>query len=180
MDSFPASLPSEPDSGDEVRELIGEVAKRHNLVLAPGDPLFVVLTIIEVAAGRFLEKGAAILATEREASLVAMQRAAAASKAQAESLITAAAEYVAKTTRAANAELAVALTGAAAAERARVDVAAKDARRLLWAGSIVLAIVFAIVTGIAIGTWLTPEAKEPVLRCPSFTIPHSASSPEQS
>ena len=179
MDSGPPffTMPPQESGEDEVRRLIGEIAKRHNLVLGQGDPLFVVLTIFEAAAARFLEKGSGVLASEREASLAALERAAAASKEQAASLITAAAEYIAKTTRSANEELAAALTGAAAAERTRIDMAAKDARRLLWGGSLVLAVIAAIVTGIAIGTWLAPEAKEKVLRCPGFAAPRTTVSP---
>ena len=69
MDSFPPSLPSEPGSAEEIHRLIGEVAKRHRIILAPGDPLFVMLTLLELVTGRYLEKADAILKAERESSL---------------------------------------------------------------------------------------------------------------
>ncbi|MBI4723990.1 MAG: hypothetical protein HY765_03040 [Rhodomicrobium sp.] len=171
MDSLLPSLPSEPGNAQEIERLIGEIAKRHKIILAPGDPLFVVLTLLELVTGRYLEKEDVILQAQREASAGAMERAAGSAKMTAEGLITAAADYVAKTSRSSAGELTEALTRAAAAERARIDLAAKDARRLLWTGSIVLAVLFSILAGIAIGTWLAPDAKDRLLHCPSFTQP---------
>ena len=168
MDS---SLPSSSsDPAEEIQRLIGEVAKRHRIILAPGDPLFVILTLLELVTGRYLEKADAILKAERETSLEAMERAAALAKTTAEGIITAAADYVAKTSRSSMGELTEALTSAVATERAKVELAAKDARRLVWLGSIVLAILFSIVIGIAIGSWLAPEVKDRLLHCPGFAV----------
>ncbi|MFT4080214.1 hypothetical protein [Rhodomicrobium sp.] len=166
MDSFPPSSPSEPDREAEIHRLIGEVAKRHRIILAPGDPLFVVLTLLELVTDRYLEKADAILKAERDASLDAMERAAASAKTSGEGLITAAADYVAKTVRSSTVELTDALSGTAAAERARIELTARDARRVTWLGSIVLAILFSILTGIAIGIWLAPDANGRFLHCP--------------
>ncbi|MBJ7532579.1 hypothetical protein JDN40_00265, partial [Rhodomicrobium vannielii ATCC 17100] len=150
----------------EIHRLIGKVAKRHRIILAPGDPLFVVLTLLELVTDRYLEKADAILTAERDASLDAMERAAASAKTTGEGLITAAADYVAKTVRSSTAELTDALTSAAAAERAKIELAAKDGRRVVWIGATLLAILFSILTGIAIGIWLAPDANGRFLNCP--------------
>ena len=174
MDSSPPSSPSEPGSAEEIHRLIGEVAKRHKIILAPGDPLFVVLTLLELVTGRYLEKADAILKAERETSLEATERAAASAKTTAEGIITAAAEYVAKTSRSSMGELTEALTSAAAAERAKIELAAKEGRRVVWIGATLLAILFSILIGIAIGGWLTPEAKDRFFHCTSFKNSASA------
>ncbi len=165
MDSLPPSLPTEPGTAEEIHRLIGEIAKRHKIIMAPGDPLFVVLTLLELVTGRYLEKADLILQAQREASVGAMERAAASAKITAEGLITAAADYVAKISRSSVGELTEALTRTAVAERAKIDLAAKDARRVLWFGSTVLAVLFSILAGIVIGAWLAPEAKDRPLHC---------------
>jgi len=171
MDSFPPSSPSEPDPEAEIHRLIGEVAKRHRIILAPGDPLFVVLTLLELVTDRYLEKADAILKAERDTSLDAMERAAASAKTTGEGLITAAADYVAKTVRSSTVELTDALSGTAAAERAKIELAAKDGRRAVWIGATLLAVLLSILIGIAIGAWLAPEVKDRGLRSPAVTLP---------
>ncbi len=168
MDSLDPSFAAEPDPAQEVQRLIGEIARRHKIVLGPGDPMFVMLSLLELAVNRYLEKADEVLSRQREASVAVIERAAAAAKGQAEVLITSAAGYVAKQVKGSIAELSEALTKEAAAERARIGAAAKNARRALWAASLVLAVLFSILIGIVIGTWLAPEVKERVWRCPGF------------
>jgi hypothetical protein len=71
-------------------------------------------------------------------------------------LITSAANYHVKTTRAAVEELAAALTQAAAVERARVETLARDARRLVWLGALVWVAILSVAIGVAMGAWLAP------------------------
>ncbi len=168
MDSLDPSFAAEPDPAQEVQRLIGEIARRHKIVLGPADPMFVMLSLLELAVNRYLEKADEVLSRQREASVAVIERAAAAAKGQAEVLITSAAGYVAKQVKGSIAELSEALTKEAAAERARIGAAAKNARRALWAASLVLAVLFSILIGIVIGTWLAPEVKEWVWRCPGF------------
>lgn len=167
---LPSSPPSEPDPEDEIKRLIGEVAKRHKILVAHDDPSFLFLTLLELVSSRHLEKSDGILAMRGEALLDALERAAGAAKTTGEQLITAAADYVAKQTRSSVAELTEALTRAAAAERAKIDLTAKDARRVLWVSSCAAVAVLSILIGVAIGTWLAPDMTERVFRCLSFTI----------
>ncbi len=166
MDTF--LPPPEPDRGEEIQRLIGEIARRHKIVLAPSDPMFVMLSLLELTVNRYLEKADEVLSRQREASVAVIERAAAGAKSQGEVLITSAADYVAKQVKGSIGELSEALTKEAAAERALIDAAARNARRALWASSLVLAVLFSILTGIVIGTWLAPEVKEWVWRCPGF------------
>ena len=168
MDSLSPSPASGPDEAQEIQRLIGEVAKRHKIVLTDDEPVFVVLTIFKLAIERYLEKADQLLTSQREASVGVMERAASAAKGQAEALITSAADYVAKQVKGSIGELSEALAKEAVAERARIDAAARSARRALWAASLVLAVLVSILIGIVIGTWLAPDVKERLCRCPGF------------
>ena len=79
MESLAPPFPSEPDPDEEIRRIIGEVAKRHKIVVGPDDPTLAVLTMLELVAGRYLERADAMLQTQREGMLGAMERAAGAS-----------------------------------------------------------------------------------------------------
>src|SRR5262245_196576 len=97
MESSPLSSPLEPETeGEEVRRLIGEIAKRHRMVVAPDDPLFVVLTVFELFSKKHLEKCETILRSKLEAASERDERRDAAAKTAAEQIITAAADYHAK------------------------------------------------------------------------------------
>ena len=182
MDNFPPLSHAEPDPAEEIRRLVGEIARRHNIVVAPDDPLFVVLTMLELVAGRYLEKNEAALQAQREAWTDALDRAEARAKAVAEGLITAAAQYVAVTTRAPLAEYVEAIKAASAAEWAKIDAAAagmraqaKKARWVLWGSAISLAVLSAILIGTAIGAWLAPDTANRFSTCPRImasAIPH--------
>ena len=177
MENLPPPFSAEPDPAGETRRLIGEIARRHNIVVAPDDPLFVVLTMLELVAGRYLERTEATLQAQREAWIEALDRAEARARASAESLITAAAQYVATTTRAPLAEYVEAIKAAAAAERAKIDASAaemrteaKKARWVLWGSAIVLAVLSAILIGTAIGAWLTPDVTSQFSTCPRIIV----------
>jgi hypothetical protein len=173
MDSFPPLSHAEPDPAEEIRRLVGEIARRHNIVVAPDDPLFVILTMLELVAGRYLEKNEATLRSQRESWIDALDRAEARAKAAAEGLITAAAQYVAVTTRAPLAEHVEAIKAATAAERAKIDAAAagmraetKKARWILWGSAIAFAVFSAVLIGTAIGAWLAPDTANRSSACP--------------
>lgn len=102
-----------------VDDLIAEAAKRHNILLGPDEPYFVMLTLNELVVSRYV----AFLLNQIEAARgqATLDRAEQleAAKKLGESLVTAAADYVAKQRRASVEELTEALTRAASAERAR-------------------------------------------------------------
>jgi hypothetical protein len=60
MDHPPIGL-----SNRDIERLIGDVAKRHNLLLRPDDPLLITVTLNELLLGRALERiEAAIIASQ--------------------------------------------------------------------------------------------------------------------
>lgn len=172
MENSPPFLetPLEPD--DETQRLIGEVAKRHGIVLGSGDPLCVVLTVLELFLNRYLTRLDGMFQAHQAVSFEAMDRSSDAAKAIAEQLITGAAHYHVKTARDAVEELAAALAQAAAAERARIERLAKDARRLIWIGGLLWAAILSVAIGMAIGAWLAPAAcsRAPNPQSGSYTL----------
>jgi hypothetical protein len=163
MGSSPFSSETPPEPDDETQRLIGEVAKRHGIVLGSGDPLCVVLTVLELFLDRYLSRLDGMFQAHQAVSFEALDRSSEAAKAVAEQLITSAANYHVKTTRAAAEELAAALSQAAAAERVRVEKLARDARRLVWIGALVWVAILSVAIGVAIGAWLTPAAAPKLL-----------------
>jgi hypothetical protein len=156
MENSPYSLETPPEQDDETQRLIGEVAKRHGIVLGSGDPLCIVLTVLELFLDRYLSRLDGMFQAHQAVSFEALDRSSEAAKAVAEQLITSAANYHVKTTRAAAEELAAALAQVTAAERARLETLARDARRLIWIGGLVWVAILSLVIGVAIGAWLAP------------------------
>ena len=167
MESLASPFPSEPDPDEEIRRIIGEVAKRHKIVVGPDDPTLAVLTMLELVAGRYLERADAMLQTQREGMLGAMERAAGASKTAVEGLVTAAAGYHVKTTRSSAVEMAATVTKAGAVALEKIELATKNAQWLLWISWASLIALVAIAIGVGIGTWISPDAKTPALHCPA-------------
>jgi hypothetical protein len=98
----------------DVKELIGEVAKRHHILLSEDDPVLVTLTLNELILTRaILEIEAHIQACKEQASIAAAEHIAA-SKALAEDIVTAGAAYLVGELRAAVAEATAALGEAVA------------------------------------------------------------------
>ena len=163
MENSPYSSETPPEPDDETQRLIGEVAKRHGIVLGSGDPLCIVLTVLELFLDRYLSRLDGMFQAHQAVSFEALDRSSEAAKAVAEQLITSAANYHVKTTRAAVEELAAALAQAAAAERARVETLARDARRLVWIGALVWVAILSVAIGVAIGAWLAPAVAPKLL-----------------
>jgi hypothetical protein len=161
MENSPYSLETPPEQDDETQRLIGEVAKRHGIVLGSGDPLCIVLTVLELFLDRYLSRLDGMFQAHQAVSFEVLDRSSEAAKAVAEQLITSAANYHVKTTRASAEELAAALTQGAAAERARVETLAREARRLVWIGALAWVALLSIAIGVAIGAWLaTPTSSK--------------------
>ncbi|MFZ1110224.1 MAG: hypothetical protein WAN43_17975 [Rhodomicrobium sp.] len=163
MESSPFSSPPPLEPDDETQRLIGEVAKRHGIVLGSGDPLCVVLTVLELFLDRYLSRLDGMFQAHQAVSFEALDRSSEAAKAIAEQLITSAANYHVKTTRAAAEELAAALAKAAAAELVRVEKLARDARRLVWIGALVWVAILSVALGVVIGGWLAPPWRQSFL-----------------
>lgn len=111
-----------------IQELIGEVAKRHNVLLGPNDPILVTLTLHELIVGGYV----ADVSTQLEGQFDQLSGATAqhvqAAKEIAQSLITRSAEYVEGRIRTTGEELANELRAAMIADVAAARKAALEAR----------------------------------------------------
>ena len=88
MENSPYSSETPPEPDDETLRLIGEVAKRHGIVLGSGDPLCIVLTVLELFLDRYLSRLDGMFQAHQAVSFEALDRASDAAKAIAEQLIT--------------------------------------------------------------------------------------------
>jgi hypothetical protein len=149
-----SSLPDEARD-EEVKRLIGEIARRHNILVPPSDPLFVVVSALELVIARYLERTDAMLQAQREACLAASERHATNAKAVGEQIVTAAGDYGVKLLRTSAQEISETITRSGQAELAKLHAASTEARRLLWLGSFVSTAGVAAAVGVAIGALLT-------------------------
>lgn len=145
------------------KELIGEVAKRHGVLLGPTDPVFVTVSLNELVVGRLIEQVAArmeVASNDFSAAAVQQRQAAVAA---ASALITEAAQYMAEQAHQAGDELAdriaerIARETKAAREDARSTVAAArriKATALYAAGTAIAAAALAV--GLVLGRAVTP------------------------
>jgi len=113
-----------------VQQMIGEVARRHGLALDPDDPVFVTVTLNETAVRRMLAECAALLEAAAARMEEVSRAQAAGAKAAGESLITAAADYVAAAVRTAAAEAEQRIASAGERELARLTAASAGVDRL--------------------------------------------------
>lgn len=148
----------------DTRELIDEVARRHGVLLDPGDPIFATVTLNERIVAGVVEQVAAMLeATTDQLSAAAAQQQEAA-RTTAAALITSSAAYIVDQAQKAGDELAVRLRDGLAAEIARAQGAARDAGRTevtaRWIGTtavgalgLLLGVLLGVLIGWALAHW---------------------------
>ena len=144
----------------DTRELIGEVARRHGVLLDPADPIFATVTLNERIVARAVEQVGAMLeaATDQLSAAAAQQQDAA--RATAAALITGSATYIVDQAEKAADEMAVRLRDGFAADLARVHDSAREAGRTeaaaRHAGRITvgaLGLLFGVLIGWAFAQW---------------------------
>lgn len=145
------------------KELIGEVAKRHGVLLGPTDPVLVTVTLNELVVGRLIEHVAARMeAASNDFSAAAVQQRQAAA-ASASALITEAAQYMAEQAHQVGDELADRIAERIAREtkaaRADAQSAVAAARRIkttaIYAAGTAIAAA-ALAVGLVLGRAVTP------------------------
>jgi hypothetical protein len=149
-------MPMEPPPIDlsklDIERLISDVAKRHNLLLRPDDPLFITVTLNELLLARALERiEAAVIASQDQIAAGTAQQIATA-KVLGERLITAAAGHLAGQVREAAGEAADRIGSAVAAELQAAREAAKTvstARGSAWLAVTIAIAAAAIAATIA-------------------------------
>lgn len=145
------------------KELIGEVAKRHGVLLGPTDPVLVTVTLNELVVGRLIEQVTVRMeAASNDFSAAAVQQRQAAAE-SASALITEAAQYMAEQARQVGDELAARIaeriareTNAARADAQKAAAAARTIKTSVMyaAGTAIAAAALAI--GLVLGRAVTP------------------------
>ena len=147
----------------QIEEAIGEVARKHNLLLSPDDPLLVTITLNEVILRRVLEgQRQAIEAAQDQISAGTAQQIEAA-KQVAGIIVTGAADYLTSEFRQTAAILKAELLAAMEGEERKTlgaTEAARQAQRLAWSGALVALGVAGLL--IALGVVLPQAYCEPV------------------
>jgi hypothetical protein len=143
----------------EIEAAIGEVARKHNLLLSPDDPLMVLVTLNEMILARMLE-------TQQRALEAALDQISAGAAQQVDAarevagvVITGGADYVAGEIRRATAALKIDLLEAVETAKAEARQAADGARlaeRRCWQIALVLAVSVSLVLGAAATASLLP------------------------
>ncbi|HEY6005588.1 MAG TPA: hypothetical protein VIV57_22090 [Anaeromyxobacter sp.] len=139
-----------------VQDLIGEVAKRHNVLVDPQDPVFIAVTLNELLLAEHVQKVQAALDRAEQVTAHASNRHLETVRWTAATLIADSSKHVADQVRAAGSALRTQLQHAVrelivAAEAAATE-AARQRRASQWAA--VAAIGCAcLVIGMAVATW---------------------------
>jgi hypothetical protein len=151
----------------EIERAIGEVARQHNLLLSPDDPLLVTITLNEVILQR-------IIARQLQAIEAAQDQIAAGSAQQIETarqiagiVVTGAADYVAGELKATAAALKADWLVAVEAEKKRILQAAAEARqaqRLAWQAALAIGALLCLLIGAVIGFALDLSGSAPAVQ----------------
>lgn len=141
------------DKRTEAQRLAAEVAKRHNRVISPDDPIFLIITLNELAQEKFVERIETMLKeTSYHISALNIQQREAA-KAIAEQAIAGGADYVAKTALAAMEEFRAAAKETMAHELAALRRAGeevqKQRRTVGWMAVLVIGVAAMLIGALA-------------------------------
>lgn len=138
----------------DIQAAVGEVAKRHNLLLSQDDPLLVLVTLNEVILKRLIEKQEAAIKGSQDQIAAGTAQYLGAAKEAAAVIITRAAKFldegVREATEAHKREL-LAVTAAGKEELAASVAEARAASRSAWYGAITVVAVACTALGITIG-----------------------------
>jgi hypothetical protein len=141
----------------DIQRLIGEAARRHGVLLEPNDPLFVAVTLNEMAlAGLIGRVEAALQAAQDQVSAGAVQQREAA-KALAGQVIAGGVEALTRANARAAAEQMAAIRETLAEELAafrRASAEAQEARRSAWLAALTVAGAVCLMIGAAAASWL--------------------------
>jgi hypothetical protein len=140
-----------------VQDLVGEVAKRHNVLVDPHDPVFVAVTLNELLLAEHVQKLQAALERTEKATAAASSRHLETMRSTAHSLIVDSSKHVAHEMRAAGSAVRTQLLHlvqqlVAAAEAAATE-SARQRRGSQWAAAVAIGCA-CVVVGMAVATWL--------------------------
>lgn len=96
--SINLAKPFEADDWLDIDGLIGEVARRHNILISPDDPIFATITLNDLVLARALERQQAALIAAQDQIVATTAQQIASVQRLCERLITAASEHVVRQT----------------------------------------------------------------------------------
>ena len=140
-----------------VQDLIGEVAKRHNVLVAPQDPIFVAVTLNELLLAEHVQKMQASLERAEKAAALASSRHLEVARRTAADLVADSSMHVSDQVRAAGSALRTQLQYLVEQIVATAEAAASDAARQRRASQRAAAVAIGsacLVVGMAVATWL--------------------------
>jgi hypothetical protein len=141
-----------------VQDLIGEVAKRHNVLVDPHDPVFVAVTLNELLLAEHVQKAQAALDRAAQLTAHASSRHLETVRLTAAHLIADSSKHLADQLRGAGSALRVQLQHAVSelvvAAEAAASEAARQRRAAQWAAAIAIGCV-CLVVAMAMATWLS-------------------------
>ena len=146
-----------------IERLIGEVAKRHDLLLSRDDPVLVTVTLNELILAEALAQLQASLVEAKQEIAASAAKQIEASKTIAEQLITAAADYAAGEIRAAVADIGV----PARSSIPDYGAAFYRAQSICWAAAAVAIAAACIAGAISVAAPLFSQITAAADRCPS-------------
>ena len=138
-----------PEPRLEIERLIGEVAKRHGVLIGRDDPVFMTITLNEIVLKHALHEMRAAVTAAQDEMAAGMAQQTAAAKTIGETIITAASAHVEAQLRAAAAdavqEINAALAAKLAEARAAADRAATATQTARWAAGFAVAAAAATI-----------------------------------
>jgi hypothetical protein len=141
----------------KVQDLIGEVAKRHNVLVDPQDPVFVAVTLNELLLAEHVQKAEAALEHAQQAMAHASSRHMETVRLTAAYLIADSSKHLADQIRGAGSALRTQLQHAVRdlvlAAEAAANEAARQRRAAQWAAAVAIGCA-SLVVGMAMATWL--------------------------
>jgi hypothetical protein len=138
----------------EIERAIGEVARQHNLLLSPDDPLLVTITLNEVILQRMIARQLQAIEAAQDQIAAGTAQQIEAARQIAGLFITGAADYVAGELKATVAVLKAEWLAAIEAEKKQILAAAAEAnqaQRRAWQAAVLVGGVLCLFAGAAIG-----------------------------
>ena len=140
-----------------VQDLIGEVAKRHNVLVDPQDPIFVAVTLNELLLAEHVQKLQASLERAEKATALASSRHLDVARRTAADLMADSSRHVSDQVRAAGSALRTQLQylvqQVVATSEAAASDAARQRRASQWAAAVAIGSA-CLVVGMAVAAWL--------------------------
>ncbi|WP_277594462.1 hypothetical protein [Pseudomonas chlororaphis] len=141
----------------DVQRLIGEVAKRHNLLIGHNDPILATLTLNELILGEYLEHVNALLVEAQDQVSAGVAQQIEAAKQTASELITGVAQYITEQMQAAGEQATAQMLQVLKEETKlarQIAEQAEKSRRGAFTAAMVAATCAALALGLLIGALL--------------------------